>query len=93
MNEKTDVEAVIQRLRVALDSLEAAVEQRREADAKELALADQMHALTVDRSKLAAELDLAAARSKELETANREIAARIDVAMSAIRSVISVSEH
>jgi hypothetical protein len=93
MSEKTDVEAVIQRLRAALDALESAVEQRREADARELALTEQMHALTVDRSKLAADLDLAAARSKELETANREIAARIDVAMSAIRSVISVSEH
>ncbi|MGZ5829270.1 MAG: DUF4164 family protein, partial [Xanthobacteraceae bacterium] len=64
MSEQKDVQAVIQRLRVALDALESAVERRREADAGDDALADQMHALTVDRSKLAADLDLAAARSK-----------------------------
>ena len=52
-----------------------------------------MHALSVDRSKLAADLDLAAGRSKQLETTNREIAARIDGAMTAIRSVISVNEQ
>ncbi|MGZ5895052.1 MAG: DUF4164 family protein [Xanthobacteraceae bacterium] len=93
MSEQKDVQAVIQRLRVALDALESAVKRRREADAGENALADQMHALAVDRSKLAADLDLAAARSKQLETTNREIAARIDGAMTAIRSVISVNEQ
>ena len=93
MSEQKDVQAVIQRLRAALDALESAVERRREADAADNALADQMHALSVDRSKLAADLDLAAARSKQLETTNREIAARIDVAMTAIRSVISVNEQ
>lgn len=93
MSEQKDVQAIIQRLRTALDALESAVERRREADAGAQVLVEQVHELAVDRSKLAADLDLAAARSKELETANREIATRIDVAMTAIRSVISMNEH
>ena len=93
MSEHSDVEAVTQRLRAALDALEGVVERRLEADAGDHALADQIHALAVDRSKLAADLDVAAARSKQLETANREIADRIDVAIGAIRSVITVNER
>jgi septal ring factor EnvC (AmiA/AmiB activator) len=92
MSEHKDIETVTKRLRAALDALDAAVERRAEAAAGDHALADQIHALAIDRSKLAADLDAAAARSKKLETANREIADRLDVAISAIRSVITVHE-
>ncbi len=93
MSDQKDLEAATQRLRAALEALESAVERRLEADVGGNALADQIHALAVDRSKLASDLDAAAARSKSLEIANREIANRIDVAMSAIRSVIAVNKH
>ena len=93
MSEHRDIESVVQRLRAALEALEGAVERRLDTDVGGHALADQIHALTVDRSMLAADLDAAASRSKKLETANREIANRIDMAMSAIRSVLAVPER
>jgi hypothetical protein len=92
MSDQRNIEAVTQRLRDALEALEAAVERRLEADVGENSLADQIHALSVDRSRMAADLDVAAARWKQLETTNREIADRLDVAISAIRSVITIRE-
>ena len=59
-----------------------------EADRSESALAAQVQALGTDRSRLASELDGAAARSRELESTNREIAQRLDVAIESIRAVI-----
>ena len=47
-----------------------------------------MQALGTDRSRLASELDGAAARSRNLESTNREIAQRLDVAIESIRAVI-----
>ena len=92
MIEDRDIEVVTQRLRAALDALEAAAERQLDADDKTSSLADQIHALSVDRSRLANDLDGAAARSKKLETANREIADRLDIAINSIRSVIAVKE-
>lgn len=93
MNDRKDVEAVTQRLRAAIEALESAVERRLEVAVGDGAVADQLHALALDRSKLADDLDAAAARSKSLEATNREISERIEVAMSAIRSVIAVNER
>jgi septal ring factor EnvC (AmiA/AmiB activator) len=92
MIDDRDIETVTQRLRAALDALETAAEGRQDADVQTSSLADQIHALAVDRSRLADDLDSAAARSKKLETANREIADRLDIAISSIRSVIAVKE-
>ncbi len=88
MSEIDSVEAASRRLALALDALEAATERRRDADRNEEALADQIHALGADRARLAGELDTATARSRRLETANREVAARIDQAIATIRSVL-----
>jgi hypothetical protein len=82
------IDAATKRLALALDALEAAVERRHEADQGEQSLGTQMHTLGADRSRLAAELDEATARSREIETTNREIARRIDVAMDGIRAVL-----
>ena len=57
--------------------------------AAEEALADQVHALGTDRARLASELDDATARARALETANREVAQRIDQAIDTIRGVLS----
>ena len=45
-----------------------------------------------DRSRLAADLDAAAARARGLETTNREVARRLDEAIDTIRSVLAAGE-
>src|SRR5262249_28861558 len=72
---------------LALDALAAAVERRQEADRGEATLDAQLHALETDRSRLAAELDDAAARARALEHANREVARRLDAAIDTIPPV------
>ena len=77
---------------LALDGLEAAAERRRESDRAELGLADQLHALGADRSRLAADLDAVTARARTLETTNQEVARRLDAAIETIRSVIEAND-
>jgi len=92
MTDASAIEAATRRLAAALDALEAAVERRREADRSESALAAQVQALGTDRSKLASDLDSAAAHSRRLETTNRDIAQRLDVAIDSIRAVIEAQQ-
>ena len=87
MNESA-IEAATKRLTLALDALDAAAERRLEAERADAGLADRLHAADADRSKLAAELDLQAARARQLEAANRDIAHRLDAAMDNIRTVL-----
>jgi hypothetical protein len=93
MSETSAIDAASNRLALALDALEAAVERRREADRGEAGLVAQLHALGSDRSQLASDLDQAVARARALETANREIASRLDVAIDTIRSVLEANDH
>jgi hypothetical protein len=93
MSEPNAIDAASKRLALALDALAAAVERRHDADRGEETLADQLHALGTDRSRLASELDAAAARSRALETTNREVAQRLDAAIDTIRSVLATGEH
>ena len=76
----------------ALDALDAALELRQEGDRKRGIAAEQVHAFNVDRARLASELDGAQARSRVLETTNREASRRVDEAMSAIRAVIAANQ-
>ena len=89
MSEPSAVDAAVKRLALALD---AAVERRRDSDRSEDALAQQLHALGIDRTKLAEALDGETAHSRKLETANREIASRLDTAIDTIRSVLDSNE-
>jgi hypothetical protein len=91
--ETSALDAASRRLILALDALEAALERRGEADRGEAGLVAQVHALGSDRSRLASDLDAAVARSRSLETTNREIARRLDVAITSIRSVLDANEH
>jgi Domain of unknown function (DUF4164) len=93
MTEASAIEAASKRLALALDALAAAVERRHEADRGEQTLDAQLHALGADRSRLAAELDAAAARNRTLETANRQVAERLDAAIDTIRSVLAANER
>jgi hypothetical protein len=86
------IEAATRRLMLALDGLEAAAERRREADRVELGLADQLHVLGADRSRLASDLDAVLARARVLETTNQEVGRRLEAAIETIRSVIEAND-
>jgi chromosome segregation ATPase len=88
MSDASAIEAATRRLALALDALEAALERRRDADRGEETLGAQLQALGADRSRLAADLDAHVARVRALESTNREVARRLDVAIDTIRSVI-----
>ena len=92
MTDAGAIESATRRLMLALDGLEAAAERRREADRTELGLADQLHALGADRSRLAGDLDAVTARARALETTNQEVARRLDAAIETIRSVIEAND-
>jgi seryl-tRNA synthetase len=83
-----ELDAAMRRLMTALDALEGAVDRRQEVTRDEEELAARIHALAVDRSRLAAELDTALVRSRRLERSNRETAARLDSAIESIREII-----
>jgi hypothetical protein len=92
MSEQSAIDAAVKRLALALDALDAAVERRLDADRSEDALAAQVQALGLDRTKLASALDGETARSRKLEATNREIAERLDSAMASIQSVLDAHE-
>ncbi len=88
----SSLDSAVKRLALALDALDAAVERRRDADRNEEALAQQLHDLGVDRTRLAASLDGETARTRKLEDTNREIARRLDAAMVSIQTVLDAHE-
>jgi hypothetical protein len=92
MTDQSAIDAAVKRLALALDALDAAVDRRQQADRDEQALAAQVHALGVDRARLASVLDGETARARRLETTNREIAERLDGAIASIQSVLDAHE-
>ncbi len=92
MSDTSAVDKAIKRLTDALNALEGAVELRLEDDGRRGTLDEQLHAFSVDRSRLASELDGAEARSRQLSTINHEAARRLDEAMNAIRAVIAENQ-
>jgi sulfur carrier protein ThiS len=88
VTDQSAIDRAVKRLALALDALDAAVERRQEADRSEQTLADQVQALGLDRSRLAAALDGETARSRRLESTNREIGERLDAAIASIQSVL-----
>jgi Domain of unknown function (DUF4164) len=89
MSDTDSVEIAVRRLALALDALEGAAERRGETDRGRDALIAQVHALGDDRARLASALDHAAARSRGLQNANREIAQRIAQAIETIRGLLA----
>jgi hypothetical protein len=92
MSDQSTIDQAVRRLALALDSLDAAVERRRQADRSEEGLASQVHALDVDRTRLADALDGETARARRLESTNREIAQRLDAAIASVQSVLDSNE-
>ncbi len=91
MTDQGAIETAARRLAQALDTLQAAVIRKREAETGGDGIAKQLHALGTDRARLAGELDAAAAHARKLEDANREVARRIDIAMGTIQKLLD--EH
>jgi L-lactate utilization protein LutB len=92
VSEASTIESATRRLQSALEALDGAVGRRLERDQGQAALASQVHAFDADRARLAAELDVAAARARALETANREVAQRLDEAIGTIRTIVAPPE-
>jgi Domain of unknown function (DUF4164) len=87
------IESATRRLQSALDALDGAVGRRLERDLGQATLASQVHAFDADRARLAAELDVAMARARALETTNREVSLRLDQAIATIRAIIEPAER
>ena len=92
MSDQSTIDQAVKRLALALDLLDAAVERRRHADRSEEGLASQVHALGIDRTRLAAALDGETARARRLESTNRDIAQRLDAAIASVQSVLDANE-
>ncbi len=92
MTDQSAIDTAVKRLALALDGLDAAVERRHQADLSEEGLTSQLHALGVDRTRLAAALDGETARSRRLEATNQEVAQRLDAAIASIQSVLHANE-
>jgi hypothetical protein len=93
MSDTDAVDQAVRRLNDALDALDAAVELRLEADRRRGTLAEEVHDFSMDRSRLAAELDDVQAHSRAVETTNREAARRLDEAMIVIRDIIETNQR
>jgi hypothetical protein len=91
-NRGSGFDQAVKRVVNALDALDAVLEQRF-GNARGGGLTEQVHVFNVDRSRLASELDAARARTRELESSNREAVHRIEEAMSAIRAVIAANRN
>jgi len=92
VSEGRGIETATRRLSIALDSLEAALARRQDADGRAVALGEQIATLGADRSRLAADLDRQTARARRLEGANRDVAQRIDNAMETLRAVAGAED-
>jgi L-lactate utilization protein LutB len=92
VSEASTIESATRRLQSALEAIDGAVGRRLERDQGQAALASQVHAFDADRARLAAELDVATARARALETANREVAQRLDEAIATIRTIVAAPE-
>jgi len=85
-------ESALKRLSAALDQLEASAERRALTDASRANLETELSVMQDDRSRLAVELDGAAARARALEHANAEASRRLERAHATIRDVLGAVE-
>ena len=93
MTDQATIDQATRRLTQALDALDATIDRRIEIDRTQTRLAEQVHALEADRSRLAADLDAELAHARRLETASQDIARRLDVAMENIAMVLDTQDQ
>ena len=78
----------LERLRAAIELVEAAVERRRRIDATRRDAQEELALMQDDRARLAVELDGALEHNRALTSANAEAAKRLAKAEAAIRAVL-----
>lgn len=83
--------SALQRLASAIDLLEAAASRRMAAERADVARTLELDLMRGDRAKLAELLDQALARGRSLETAQQDVAARLDNAIALVRDVLGAS--
>ena len=88
MDQTGAVERAEQRLKAALDALEAAIGRKLAETESVSGLKEEAQALAEDRALLACDLDKALGRANVLEQANRQAIGRIDSAMDTVRAVL-----
>ncbi|MCS0497574.1 DUF4164 domain-containing protein [Ancylobacter mangrovi] len=91
--ESTALDAALKRFDAALGTLESAIERRLEVERQEAALSQQVHVLSIDRSRLADQLDDAQTRAERMESATDEVSRRLGSAMETIRAVLAAHER
>ena len=87
------LDAAVERLNAAVDALESAIQRRLEVERQEAALAQQLHVMNIDRSRLADALDGAETRAERVEVASEEVSRRLGSAMETIRAVLAAHER
>jgi hypothetical protein len=83
------LEPSLERMRAALDLLEAAIERRLRHDARRADADEEFALMQDDRSRLAVELDGALAGNRALAVANAAAAERIARASAAIENMLA----
>lgn len=87
------LDAALARLLSALGALEGAVGRKREAESAQADLNEAFAAMQDDRTRLALELDAALARGQKLETANDEVARRVEAAAAALAALAQAGQE
>ncbi|QIB33394.1 DUF4164 domain-containing protein [Ancylobacter pratisalsi] len=91
--ESMALDTALKRFDTAVEALEAAIQRRLEVERQEAALSQQVHVLSIDRSRLADALDGAQTRAEKIETASDEVSRRLGSAMETIRAVLAAHER
>ncbi len=87
MTQTDALQQALARVGASIDTLERFLGQlfeERELGAK---LKEQLRALTDERNRLAAELDVERSRARRLEAANSEVSGRLEVVMGTLRDM------
>ncbi len=84
----TGVDQAAERLRLAIDRLEATIGRQVGVQADKASLETEIQALGADRARLADLLDKSEAKASRLETVNRDVSHKLVEAMETIRAVL-----
>jgi hypothetical protein len=87
------LDQAFERFEAALRQFEAALARHQDQLLRDEVLKGEAEALRLDRSRLAQELDEVRSRASDLVGSNKKAGAKIDAAMSRIRSVIHSSSE
>lgn len=89
MPDHTQFDAALKRLAAALDQCEAAAQRLGRAGEEKRDLVDTLAVMQDDRGRLAGDLDIAQTRTRLLEDATEEVAARLGRAGGTLRRLLA----